>query len=243
MMRKKRASPAPMSGFLTTTQAASAIGVHPSTIKRLIEDGMLECWRTPGGHRRITLDSAQEFLRVNLKQSVVHIRRHATAIGVLDFGGSALPLKVLVAQSVLGQAEALTEFFYGRSHEVAIRRCALDDESTPSEARRYRPDLVVLFFGAGHLSMHASAIESLINACPGALVTLLSLPEGAADSGEYLEVLDLIESLLLQRKDTVAQAAGGRAHADIAPVARIGSGSKETVGGVAGRQRSAAHAP
>jgi len=40
------------STWLTTTEAAERLGVHPSTIRRWADDGSLPAMTTPGGHRR-----------------------------------------------------------------------------------------------------------------------------------------------------------------------------------------------
>ena len=42
----------PKPDWLTTTQAAERLGVHPSTIRRWADDGNLPAMVTPGGHRR-----------------------------------------------------------------------------------------------------------------------------------------------------------------------------------------------
>ena len=41
----------------TTTKAADLLGVAVSTVQKWVELGKLESWKTPGGHRRITLAS------------------------------------------------------------------------------------------------------------------------------------------------------------------------------------------
>lgn len=48
---------------LTSTEAAALLDVHPSTVKRWCNDGELASDQTPGGHRRIRIDSAVSFAR------------------------------------------------------------------------------------------------------------------------------------------------------------------------------------
>ncbi len=48
---------------LTSTETAALLDVHPSTVKRWCNDGELSYEQTPGGHRRIRVDSAVEFAR------------------------------------------------------------------------------------------------------------------------------------------------------------------------------------
>ena len=39
---------------LGTAAAAQLLGVHPDTLTRWADAGLIPCWRTPGGHRRFT---------------------------------------------------------------------------------------------------------------------------------------------------------------------------------------------
>ncbi len=50
--------------FLTTTQVADLLDVHPSSVKRWCNDGELSVDKTEGGHRRIHLQEALELARV-----------------------------------------------------------------------------------------------------------------------------------------------------------------------------------
>jgi excisionase family DNA binding protein len=53
--------------FLTTREAAQALGVSLRTAQLWVENGQLEAWKTEGGHRRITPGSVQRLLRRNLQ--------------------------------------------------------------------------------------------------------------------------------------------------------------------------------
>jgi len=50
-------------GFLKTQQAADALGVSVSTLKRWVDAGELKVTRTLGGHRQIAVDEALRFAR------------------------------------------------------------------------------------------------------------------------------------------------------------------------------------
>ncbi|MDP3540425.1 MAG: response regulator [Azonexus sp.] len=54
------------SAFLTTREAAKALGISLRTAQLWVENGQLEAWKTEGGHRRITRGSVQRLLRGNL---------------------------------------------------------------------------------------------------------------------------------------------------------------------------------
>jgi len=50
------------SEFCSTKQAASIIGVSHRTIQLWVESGILQAWKTAGGHRRITMQSISKLL-------------------------------------------------------------------------------------------------------------------------------------------------------------------------------------
>lgn len=43
--------------YCSTTQAAKLLGVSLGTVQQMVEDGVLEAWKTSGGHRRILRES------------------------------------------------------------------------------------------------------------------------------------------------------------------------------------------
>ena len=47
----------------TTREAAEILGVALRTVQLWAEDGILQAWKTPGGHRRISRASVEELLR------------------------------------------------------------------------------------------------------------------------------------------------------------------------------------
>jgi excisionase family DNA binding protein len=49
--------------LLTTTQAATLLGVAVSTVQKLVEAGHLASWKTPGGHRRIAQGEVRKLLQ------------------------------------------------------------------------------------------------------------------------------------------------------------------------------------
>jgi excisionase family DNA binding protein len=49
-------------GFYTTRDAASLLNISVKTAQLWAEGGVLQAWKTPGGHRRITRDSVQKLL-------------------------------------------------------------------------------------------------------------------------------------------------------------------------------------
>ncbi len=54
--------PTPRKRFWTPGEVAKRIGVSTRTIERYCDSGLLECQRTPGGHRRILDASVRQLL-------------------------------------------------------------------------------------------------------------------------------------------------------------------------------------
>ena len=61
----------PSTRWLTLSQAAQALGVHPSTLRRWADEGEIRCMRTPGGHRRFLESNLQAFLRSQTEGAAV----------------------------------------------------------------------------------------------------------------------------------------------------------------------------
>ena len=48
---------------VSTREAAERLGVSVRTVQLWVESGVLDAWKTPGGHRRIPVDSVQAMLQ------------------------------------------------------------------------------------------------------------------------------------------------------------------------------------
>jgi excisionase family DNA binding protein len=55
---------------LSTSQAASALGVSLGTIRRWADMGYLDSYRTPGGQRRFSVEQIEQFLETLQRRSV-----------------------------------------------------------------------------------------------------------------------------------------------------------------------------
>jgi excisionase family DNA binding protein len=49
--------------FCTTREAAKLLGVSIGTVQHWVESGVLDAWKTAGGHRRVMRDSLERLLR------------------------------------------------------------------------------------------------------------------------------------------------------------------------------------
>lgn len=56
--------------FLTSSQAAKRLGLSMATIQKLVDNNVLQAWKTFGGHRRISLDSILQYQSANNFQDV-----------------------------------------------------------------------------------------------------------------------------------------------------------------------------
>ncbi|MDQ7990358.1 MAG: excisionase family DNA-binding protein [Candidatus Dactylopiibacterium sp.] len=49
--------------FCSTSDAAQMLGVSLGTVQQMVENGLLDAWKTTGGHRRIRVASVEAFMR------------------------------------------------------------------------------------------------------------------------------------------------------------------------------------
>ncbi len=49
--------------FCTTREASALLGVSVGTVQLWVENGLLQAWKTAGGHRRVMRDSVERLLR------------------------------------------------------------------------------------------------------------------------------------------------------------------------------------
>jgi excisionase family DNA binding protein len=61
-MVKRGSSPQPRAPYCTTREAAVMLGVSVRTVQLWAERGVLDVWKTGGGHRRIGIDSLRRFM-------------------------------------------------------------------------------------------------------------------------------------------------------------------------------------
>ena len=54
----------------TTRTAAHQLGVSLRTVQLWVDSGILQAWKTPGGHRRVAISSVKNLLRQSGKQVV-----------------------------------------------------------------------------------------------------------------------------------------------------------------------------
>ena len=67
--------------FCTTREAATLLGVSVGTVQLWVESGLLQAWKTAGGHRRVMRDSLDRLLQ---KKTVSADQNMAPATPVVD---------------------------------------------------------------------------------------------------------------------------------------------------------------
>lgn len=64
--------------LFTTIDVANILGVNTSTIKRWTDEGILKCFRTPGGHRKFFAEDVDRFIKEhNLNREAALSLAHA----------------------------------------------------------------------------------------------------------------------------------------------------------------------
>ena len=53
--------------YLNSKEVANILGINISTLKRWTDNGTIKCKKTPGGHRKFTMQHVREYL------SLIHI--------------------------------------------------------------------------------------------------------------------------------------------------------------------------
>src|SRR6056297_1456329 len=119
---------------LTSTEAAGLLQVHPSTVKRWCNEGLLEFSTTDGGHRRIHLDDAVAFARaqdLNTVLSPFHpFEPHVwTALRAAEDDKSFRELHTLAMSWILhGENRRLEQLFTALGRSPANSFCSFCDD-------------------------------------------------------------------------------------------------------------------
>lgn len=142
----------PSDPLLTTHQVATLLGAEPSSVIRWFDRGLLQGWRTPGGHRRIRTSSVIEYLRSKGAEVPAHLLSAEKAAPrpvpgpgsrVVEASPSDGKRRLLWvdddASFLLGVARAMRPF------EDEVETLLLDDPvEAILELASFRPDVVIL---------------------------------------------------------------------------------------------------
>jgi len=120
-------SPMPESDSLTTSQAATLLGVAPHTVQKWVDAGVLRAWKTVGGHRRVAANSVEAMLRDR------DVMPQATAVRQMS---------VMLVEDDADTAELL-EALIGQLWPQAHVRLARDGFSALLDAGKQPPDVLI----------------------------------------------------------------------------------------------------
>jgi excisionase family DNA binding protein len=84
-----------MTEFLTTHDAAKILGVHPYTVGRQVDLGVLKATRTAGGHRRIAAAELRRYLVEHEMEIPAELTSRATRIRLLVVDAKLLALEAV----------------------------------------------------------------------------------------------------------------------------------------------------
>lgn len=77
--------------FCTTSEAAALLGVSVGTVQMWVESGLLDAWKTSGGHRRVVRESILRLLHNAPSASTTQVAASAPA-------ARAAPLSIMVVE-------------------------------------------------------------------------------------------------------------------------------------------------
>lgn len=162
-------SPAPMfaatdkaepqiSEFLTSSQAAKRLGLSMATIQKLVDNNILQAWKTFGGHRRISLASVLNYQSSNTTTPQISApsnRPYQVSMVIespelikrlsKDATQWELPLKVSFFESL---TEALLELL-NQKHDLLIMQM-----TSPRKQQEKILEILQKFMGSRHTLAH-----------------------------------------------------------------------------------------
>ncbi len=161
--------------FLTSSQAAKRLGLSMATIQKLVDNNILQAWRTFGGHRRIALTSVLHYQNANSFDKMVRppldrrikvvmvVESHERAQSLSDdVANWALPVQVSFFESL---TEALLELL-NEKHELLVLQT-----SAPKKQQEKFLEILQKFVQSRHTLAHALILspekELLANLKPG----------------------------------------------------------------------------
>jgi excisionase family DNA binding protein len=144
--------------FLTSSQAAKRLGLSMATIQKLVDNNILQAWKTFGGHRRISLTSVLNYQSANNFSEAPRMPtdRRAKVMMVIDSPELTNRLKKDVAQWQLplqisfleSLTEALLELL-NEKHDLLVIQM-----TEPRKQQEKALDILQKFVGSRHTVAH-----------------------------------------------------------------------------------------
>ena len=147
-----------ISEFLTSSQAAKRLGLSMATVQKLVDNNILQAWKTFGGHRRISLSSVLSYQNANnfaetprppsdRRSKVVMVIESQELINTLskDAAQWGLPIQVSFFESL---TEALLELL-NEKHELLVVQT-----SAPRKQQEKILEILEKFINSRHTVAH-----------------------------------------------------------------------------------------
>lgn len=91
--------------YITTTEACKLLGVSKTVIKRMADEGELETWKTPGGHRRLKRASVMHKME---EENIIPSSSQALKLLIIDDDPTTLKVLEGYAKSAGFDVEVTT---------------------------------------------------------------------------------------------------------------------------------------
>lgn len=150
--------------FLTSSQAAKRLGLSMATIQKLVDNNILQAWKTFGGHRRISLASVLNYQSANnfAEPPRLPTDRRAKIMMVIespeltyrlkkDVNQWNLPLQISFLESL---TEALLELL-NEKHDLLVIQM-----SEPRKQQEKALGILQKFMGARHTVAHTLILST-----------------------------------------------------------------------------------
>lgn len=130
-----------LKSFCTTREAAEMLGVSVRTAQLWVESGLLEAWKTSGGHRRITRTSVEKLLVTPIgREPLPAATPVATPPGGMTDGDERLCVMVIEDEEQLLRLYEVTLGMWPEAPRVVTAR---DGYEALVKVGEVRPDLLI----------------------------------------------------------------------------------------------------
>lgn len=144
--------------FCTTKEAAILLGVSVGTVQQWVESGMLEAWKTAGGHRRVMRESVENLLHKPSSALTAEIKVESRETEKFESNA------INTSQSNVNNATGLT---VNADQKRRMRVLVLEDD----------PDLLTLY----KIKLSTWPMKPEIAGVPSAVSALISIGRSAPD--------------------------------------------------------------
>ncbi len=169
----------PLPGYHTTLEVAKMLGLAVRSVQLMVDRGDLQAWKTPGGHRRITRESLERWLKGNHPSQLAQIGSSDLHPTVRRLITAHVPKILLIEDSVHYQ-NLVALLIKQRFGHVELQ-IAHDSITGLVSFGQFRPDLVlvdILLPGIDGITMITGLRRhALLDQCQLIVLTSLDLDQ------------------------------------------------------------------